>query len=485
MLKIPQRVLALTISQIVAFGGISVSQMAFAQTTENVDSMALDEVTVTARRKSENLQDVPDTVIAISEETIERANIVAARDITARIPNVTIVESLSPSSTFIIVRGISSVRNSEPAVAVVVDGVQIASASEVSQSFFDIEQIELLKGPQGALYGRNAIGGAMIVTTKKPNNEMEGKLNVGTGSGELFEVSGSVSGPITESLLFRFSGNHRSFGGTIENEYLNGVMKRSGQNVTGPTPDNAYMDFEENRDLRAQLLWQLSDSTSVDYRYAQNNLESGAMWYRNIYRLESDPNKTYEFPINSNGNPTAVRGITTNTLKIDHVADAGTFTSVTNATDTNERYGVAGETRGNDRTGNVLFYTEPFVDEFISGLTNPADQAFFSAQLAPWAAGNFVGSDQYYDVQTISQEFRFAGEATEKLTYVVGAYGLLTERADTIRSTWETPQGQPFDCTPAYPGGPIRTDFSTCNGLIDSTQNTQDNTASAKFFNTQ
>lgn len=478
-LRFSQRALALAITHIIAFGGLSFGHAALAQ--DNESTAALDEVTVTARRKSENLQDVPDTVVAISAEAIERANITAARDITSRIPNVTIVESLSPSSTFIIVRGISSVRNSEPAVAVVVDGVQIGSASEVSQSLFDVEQIELLKGPQGALYGRNAIGGAMIVTTKKPTNEMEGKLNIGKGNGDLFEVSGSLSGPITESLQFRLSGNQRSFGGVIENEYLSGVLGRSGQNVTGPTPSKSYMDFEENSDFRGQLFWAITDSTTADYRYSENNLESGAMWYRNIYRLESDPNQSYEFPINSNGNPTAIRGIDTHTLKVDHTAGAGVFTSITSATDTNERYGVAGETRGNDRTGNVLFFTEPYVDQFIAGL-NPTDQAFFSAQLGNWAAGNFVGSDQYYDIQTLSQEFRFAGTASDKLSYVAGAYGLLTDRKDTIRSTWETPNGKPFDCAPNPVSGVIKTDFATCNGLIDATQNSQDNTSWAVFF---
>lgn len=475
-----QRALALAITQIIAFGGLTFGHTALAQ--DNESTATLDEVTVTARRKSENLQDVPDSVVAISADVVERANISAARDITSRIPNVTIVESLSPSSTFIIVRGISSVRNSEPAVAVVVDGVQIGSASEVSQSLFDVEQIELLKGPQGALYGRNAIGGAMIITTKKPTNEMEGKLNIGKGNGDLFEVSGSLSGPLTESLQFRLSGNQKSFGGVIENEYLNDVLDRSGKNVTGPKPSKSYMDFEEDRDFRAQLFWAISDSTTADYRYAQNNLESGAMWYRNIYRLESDPNKSYEFPINSNGNPTAIRSIDTHTLKIDHTADAGVLTSITSTTDTNERYGAAGETRGNDRTGNVLFYTQPYVNQFINSLGDAKDKTFFSAQLANWAAGNFVGSDQYYDIQTLSQEFRFAGTASDQLSYVVGTYALLTDRKDTIRSTWETPNGHPFDCAPAYPGGPIKTNFTTCNGLIDATQNSQDNKSWAAFF---
>lgn len=458
------------------------SATSMAQEASQVSASGLEEIMVTARRKEENSQQVPDTVVAFSSETIERANIEAARDITVRIPNVAITESLSPTSTFLIVRGISSVRNSEPAVAVVVDGVQIGSASEVSQSFYDIQQIELLKGPQGALYGRNALGGALIVTSKKPTSDFEGKFTVGGGSGDLFEVTGSLSGALTDELLFRFAGNHRSFGGTIENEYLNRVYERNGRAVTGSAPSNSYMDFEENRDFRAQLLWEPTDATRFDLRYSHNGLEAGAMWYRNLYRLETDPNEVYEFPINSNGNPTAHRTIDTGTLKIEHDFDFATFTSVTNSTDTNERYGVAGETKGHDRTGNVLFFTEPFVDEFIAGLDSEVDRDFFSAQLGDWAAGNFVGSDQYYDVQTLSQEFRLTGSA-EKLDYVLGAYALLTDRADTLRSTWETPNGEPFDCQPAYPGGPVVTDF-TCNGLIDATQNEQDNEAWAVFFST-
>ena len=464
--------------------GTLASAASVAQQAAEPEAHGLEVVTVTARRKEENSQQVPDTVIAFSGDAVERANIQAARDVTVRIPNVAITESLSPSSTFLIVRGISSVRNSEPAVAVVVDGVQVGSASEISQSFFDVEQIELLKGPQGALYGRNALGGALIVTSKKPTEDFEGRFSVGGGNGDLFEVNGSLAGAITDDLMFRFAGNHRSFGGTIENQYLNDVYERNSRAVTGDTPGSSYMDFEENRDFRAQLLWEPTDRTSVDLRYSQNDLESGAMWYRNIYRLETDPNEVYEFPINSNGNPTANRTINSGSLKIEHGFDDVTVTSITAATDTNERYGVAGETRGNDRTGNVLFFTEPYVNAFIDSLDSEVDREFFSTTLADWAAGNFVGSDQYYDVQTVSQELRLSGNFSDELEYVVGAYGLLTDRADTLRTTWERPEGQPFDCQPAYPGGPIKTDFSTCNGLIDATQNEQDNTAWAVFFST-
>jgi len=444
----------------------------------------LEEIVVTARMRDENLQEVPATIVVMSSDLIERADIRAARDITVRVPNVSIVESLSPTSTYIFSRGVGATRNSEPAVSLIIDGVQVGSATEISQSFYDVEQMELLKGPQGSLYGRNALGGALVVTSKKPTDEVEGRVSIGTGEDGLFELNGGVSGPITDNLSIRLAGNHRSFDGNIENEYLTGVQGRANAGSTGSGSSSSNMDFEESNDYRVQLFWEPTDKTSVNFRYSKNDFESGSMWYRNIYRMETDENSEYEFPINSNGNPTAFVEIDSFTLKVDHETDnIGTLTSITNYTDTSERYARAGEVRGNDRTGNVLFYTEPFVNDFIDGLDNPVDREFFAAELGAWADGNFVGSDQYYDVETFSQEFRWVSDADQRLRYVAGAYLLLTERDDTIRATWELPFGQPFDCEPAYPGGPSVTDFETCSGLINSTQNSQDNTAWALFAN--
>ncbi|MFT7558549.1 MAG: iron complex outermembrane receptor protein [Flavobacteriales bacterium] len=432
--------------------------------------LGLEEVIIFGQKREENSQEVPMAITAITSEAIERAGISSARDVTARIPNVTIVESLSPSSTYIISRGIASTRNSEPSIAVVIDGVPVGSATELSQSFYDVEQMEFLKGPQGSLYGRNALGGALVVTSKKPTDETEGRLSAGVGDGGLFELNGALSGAIVDDLYYRISLNHRQYDGAIENKYLTDVV--------GISADDAMMDFEESNDIRAQLHWEPSDSARFKFLYAKNDLETGAMWYRNIYRLESDPNVEYEFPINSNGNPVANRDIDTFTFKADFDIGSGTLTSLTNSTDTYEQYGVADETRFNDRTGNVLFYTEEFVDDFISGL-GALDQAFFSEQLAPWAAGNFVGSDQYYDVKTASQEIRYVSDSDKDFRYITGVYAIQTERYDTIRNTWELPTGTAFDCE-----GSLITDFSTCSGLINSTENSQDNLAWAVFLNT-
>ena len=461
---------------------VAIDDSGVAQAQEEATGV-LEEVIVTGRKREENLQDVPAAVVAISSETIERANISSARDITTRVPNVSIVESLSPTSTYIIVRGIASTRNSEPAVSMVVDGVQVGSATEISQSYYDVEQIELLKGPQGSLYGRNALGGALIINSKKPADEMEGRVSIGAGGDGWFELNGSLSAPVSENLFLRFAGNHKSYDGSIENQYLNRVLGGASRANTGEVPGSSPMDFEENNDYRVQMLWYPSDKTSVNLSYSNNDLEAGSMWYRNIYRMESDANVEYEFPVNSQGNPTAIRTIDNLTAKVDFETDLGTITSISNVTDTSERYGVAGETRGHDRTGNVLFYTGPFVSEFLDGLTNQVDIDFFTATLGGWADNTFVGSDQYYDVKTVSQELRIVSSADSSLRYVGGLFAMKTDRDDTIRATWELPFGAPFDCAPSYPGGPIITDFGTCSGLINSTQNSQDNLAWAAFMN--
>ena len=86
----------------------------------------------------------------------------------------TLVQTQNQGTSFVTVRGISQARNSEPSVAVLIDGVAMANPSQFNQELIDIESIQVLKGPQGALYGRNAIGGAIIITSKQPTDEFEG-----------------------------------------------------------------------------------------------------------------------------------------------------------------------------------------------------------------------------------------------------------------------------------------------------------------------
>ena len=134
----------------------------------------LEEIVVTARKRDEALLDVPVAVSAFNAQEIESAGIVRPQDFIALTPNMTMVQTQNQGTSFIVVRGISQARNSEPSVAVVIDGVAMANPSQFNQELFDVESIEVLKGPQGALYGRNAIGGAVIIRTQRARRQIEG-----------------------------------------------------------------------------------------------------------------------------------------------------------------------------------------------------------------------------------------------------------------------------------------------------------------------
>ena len=136
-------------------------------------------IVVTGLRRADELQDTPAAITAFTADTIENARILRPADFVNLTPNVNLVETQNAGNAFIIIRGITQARNSEPSVAVVVDGVQQVNPAQFNQGLFDIEQIEVLKGPQGGLYGRNAIGGAIIITTREPTDEFEGKITAG------------------------------------------------------------------------------------------------------------------------------------------------------------------------------------------------------------------------------------------------------------------------------------------------------------------
>jgi iron complex outermembrane receptor protein len=445
--------------------------------SEAEETNVLEEVTVMGRKREENLQEVPDSIVAFGADMIERANIVQVRDVVAQVPNVSIEESLSPTSTFIGVRGVVSTRNGEPAVAMVVDGVQIGSSTEISQAFHDAERIEVLKGPQGALYGRNAIGGAIIITSKTPTDELSGKVTAGLGNSDLVEFDGALSGPVTDNLKFRVATSFRDFDGTILNEYLHELA--SGANVTSAlnlsNKEDAYTDFETNKDWRANLLWTPSDATTIDFRMSHSDLEAGSYWYRPSVRLETS-NDFIDFPIGNDVNTVAFRTLFNQTLKIDHELNFGTITSITSHTDTEERYGIPYEGRGSNQMGDVDFMNQTFVDRAIAVLP-AADGAVLATQLQG------VGSHNFYDVETWSQEIRLTSNEENRLRWVAGAYVLLTDRNESIRADLTIPGSLPLSAR--LPNGlPGVTDFATTSGLLFDTSNVQDNTAWAVFLST-
>jgi len=178
----------------------------------------LEEIVVTARKREERLQEVPESVTVFSATQIEQAGIESVRDFVDMTPNLIIRETFRSNETFLTMRGLAGAQGALPPVSIIVDGVQLGSNDFLTQDLVDVAQIEVLKGPQGALYGQGAIAGAINITTKKPTNETEGQVKASYGRGNTYRLSGVMSGPIVEDKLFvRASAYHRSTDGLIKN----------------------------------------------------------------------------------------------------------------------------------------------------------------------------------------------------------------------------------------------------------------------------
>jgi len=199
--------------------GLCASGSAFAQDTDDQSSGQDEEniIVVTALKRSENLQDIPAAISAIGSDQLAARGIVNVEDLTAAIPSVNFGEHAG--TTLISIRGVGSTVDSgvtEPTVATYVDGVFMPRATMGYLRAVDLDRIEVLRGPQGTLYGRNATGGAINFVSAAPTTTFTGAINLSAGSRKAFGVSGFVSGPLSDVISVRLSGGHEEDDGFVD-----------------------------------------------------------------------------------------------------------------------------------------------------------------------------------------------------------------------------------------------------------------------------
>lgn len=203
------------VTAIVAISAAGTTPLAQAQPA------ALEEVIVTATKRSESLQDVPITVTAFSAEDIQEAGIHNANDLATLTPSLTISTNVNPSTAAFIVRGIGTSQSDialEPSVGLFVDDVYLNRSGLGMSDLSDIERIEVLQGPQGTLYGKNTNAGAISIFTKQPNLEaFEAYVESSVGDYDLGRLTAAASGPLSETVAYRVSGNVHQQDGYIEN----------------------------------------------------------------------------------------------------------------------------------------------------------------------------------------------------------------------------------------------------------------------------
>lgn len=173
------------------------------------ETSGLDEVTVTAQRREQSLQDVPLAITAFSAELLATRNIVDTYDLVRNIPNLTGNANVGVgTSSSLYIRGIGnaeSIATFDVPVGTYVDDVYISRQNHNNFSMFDVERIEVLRGPQGTLFGRNTTGGAINIVMKKPGDEVKGFVEGGVGRFGLWQVRGSVDLPWSDKFLTKFS----------------------------------------------------------------------------------------------------------------------------------------------------------------------------------------------------------------------------------------------------------------------------------------
>ena len=183
----------------------------------------LDEVVVTARKREESVQDIPLVVNALTAEQIERASIQGLGDVALRTPGLNYEGYASAGQAgAAVIRGLAPTQltNRIPNVAVFYDGVYLQNQALQDLGLFDIERVEVLKGPQSALYGRNAFAGAINYISRKPTNEWKAEVSATAGSDERADVSAYVSGPLSpDRVLFKLSYGQTESDGTWENAH--------------------------------------------------------------------------------------------------------------------------------------------------------------------------------------------------------------------------------------------------------------------------
>jgi len=196
---------------------------------QSVDTGTIEQVTVTARKRDESLLDVPISITAVSQDAMERNGLRSVADVAATVPGLNI-NSDSVGRAFVSIRGIGTALQAgvQPGVGVFQDGVYAPQTSYVNNPTLDIQRIEVLRGPQGTLYGKNTLGGAINIITRPPSETFEGKFYAGyTDQDNGQELGGRIGGPLGDSVRAKIAVATRDADGFYTNKLIGGKVDES------------------------------------------------------------------------------------------------------------------------------------------------------------------------------------------------------------------------------------------------------------------
>jgi len=437
----------------------------------------LEEIIVTARQREERIEDVPVTITAFTQTDIKNAGIQRPQDFIALTPGVSQVQTAEAGDMQVNIRGINTGRDAETNFAFVVDGVLQTNPNALNQELSGVTQIEILKGPQGALYGRNAVAGALIMTTRKPGDEWNADFNAGVASDNTYRGSIYVGGPLFGSVKGGFSAYTRKTDGQWNNLKLDCAD---------------CVDFYEENGGTARLLFDVGGG-ELDFKAKYSKIDSGAINFNASIALADaaaflgapafyeDPNK-HNFRYINNVKPQNEQENVNLSLKGDWDLDFATLTAYVAYNDQDNFFLTDGtsaafllyavDPTGTCQATNDAAIADPGYEAPFFGVPS---SLWFTPQgggaagfLPPYSPTTCDGYQyQQRDQKDSSVEIRLTSPGDQRLRWVAGAYFADIERHVIVSQGGDTGGG--FETTGFVPSsGPNPTDL-----LYDDTFNSK------------
>ncbi|MEM8800634.1 MAG: TonB-dependent receptor, partial [Pseudomonadota bacterium] len=347
------------------------------------------------------------------------------------------------------IRGINGARDAEASFAFVLDGILYSNPSSFNREFSDLSQIEILKGPQGAIYGRNAAAGAIVVSTNRPGNELEAEGEASFANEGTYFVSGTVGGPIIEDkLAFRINGNYRTSDGFFFNSFQNAEI----------------VDDFENYNVNARMVYTPTSETSIDFRFRFGEVQAGAITFNAAFalpafagalgvpELDEDVND-HNFVFQTNIDPQNDQRVIEASVKLDHDFEFATLTTWFLYSEIDQSFSADGTSGAfgffNDEpnceastaalnAAGVVLPPPQILGEVPESVFGVPNGSFFG----PYTPTTCDGTQfQVRDQQDFSFEIRLASRDDQRFRWSVGFYYLNIDRQVGFNLGIDTGQG--------------------------------------------
>lgn len=404
-----------------AFAVAALTNPAFAQeaTEEKDDSKGFELIEVTAQKRVERVSDVPVAVSVLRSDQIESTFSANFEGLQNLVPSVSFRKGSTTRNSAITVRGIGTISFSiaaEPSVSTVVDGVVLGRSGQAFTDLYDLERIEVLRGPQGTLFGKNASAGVVNITTKRPTGATEGFVEATLFQDNEYRLRGKVQGEITENAAGSIIVTKSAFDGNLFNVFNN-------QQVNG----------YDKEGVRAMLDVYVTDDTKMLFIFENTKADDDCC--ADIEGLPSGRNPNSEAAPNSQGIVNGVADLDLNQRRVDHDFESRTI-------DENTAFSVQLDTEFGDYSfTSITAYREWDNTELREGdftsIAGDSDQPVFGV---PFQLHD-VGPQTW---RQFSQEFRLASPVGQAVEWQVGGFywNLDSERNFTREASCQNNNGQ-------------------------------------------